>query len=317
MGHFCLVLCRCTHINLPAVAVSMGLVGFLKLVFYHAVYLRFLRIKLMFSSKHRTDLDLSGKTVLITGAANGIGRALALDLLKLPKRPAKLLLWDLLKFDDFQDGENRNGTIIHTRNVDVTDYKTVERLITEDGPIHVCVCNAGIGAGLKFEQMPFDKFTKTIDVNFLAKVRMTKIVLDKYSDYIEHFVYTSSAASFVGSGRMTEYCASKAAIRSFAEGLGAELQKRPKPVDVTIICPYFAQSKLTETIKDPMKKYTWTTVETISDSILKGLMYPELHTIPVGFMGYVLLGFLNICGTAFVSRGAMKTRKMTLTKHSQ
>merc|ERR1719500_11050 len=279
----------------------MGLLAFFKSVFYHAIYLRFLRIKLMFSSKHRTDLDLSGQTVLITGAAQGIGHSLAIDLLRLPKAPAKLLLWDIAEFTDFKNGETRNGTTIVTRNVDVTDYDKVNELIKKDGDIHICVCNAGIGAGDTFVEMEFSKYVKTIDVNFLAKVQMTKTVLNHHIDTIKHFVFVSSMASYVGSGRMSEYCSSKAAIRSFSESLGAELQR--KGIECTAICPYFARSNITAKIKDPSEKWTWTSVEVISDSILKGLMYPELHTIPVGIFAYVCLGFINFCGTAFVSRG--------------
>merc|ERR1712045_361376 len=152
--------------------------------------------------------------------------------------------------------------------------------------------------------MELSKFMKTIDVNFLANVQMTKTVLEHHFNTIEHFVYVSSMASFVGSGRMSEYCASKAAIRSFSESLGAELAKHK--IDCTAICPYFARSNITKEIKDPSAKYTWTTVETISDTILKGLMYPELNTIPVGFFAYVCLGFINLCGGTFLSRNGAK-----------
>jgi len=273
----------------------------------------------MFTGKHRTDLDLSGKTVLITGAASpaGIGHSLAIDLLNLPKAPSRLILWDIAKFVDFEDGETRNNTTIITRKVDVTDYEKVNELIKNDGSIHVCVCNAGIGVGLKFKDMPFAKYMKTIDVNFLAKVQMTKTVLEHHFDTIEHFVYVSSMASYIGAGRMSEYCPSKAAIRSFSESLGAELAKSDRPIECTAICPYFAKSNITEEIKDPLAKYTWTTVETISDSILKGLKYPELHTIPVGYCAYVVLGFLNLCGTAFLSRSASSRREFKLKNHKQ
>ena len=139
-----------------------------------------------FHTVYRTDLDLSGKTVLITGAASpaGIGHSLAIDLLNLPKAPSRLILWDIAEFVDFENGETRKSTTIITRNVDVTDYEKVNELIKNDGSIHVCVCNAGIGVGLKFKDMPFAKYMKTIDVNFLAKVQMTKTVLEHHFDTV-------------------------------------------------------------------------------------------------------------------------------------
>lgn len=267
----------------------MGLTTLIYALYYHGIYLRFRRAYLCFFSNHRQELDLSTQTVLITGAASGIGRQLALDLLTLPKehRPKKLILWDLNQCPDFQDGVPQAGVQIICRRFDVCNYALTNQYINNDGHVDVAVCNAGIAGYGTLDKLSWDAYYKTINVNFLAKVQMTKTLLELYP--IKSLVYISSMASYGGIATMSEYCPSKAAIRSFAESLQGELALRKKNCHVATICPYFASTGITKPVEHKMKgrSFMWTTTEHISHSIQKALCYPEIDCICVGWMAMV------------------------------
>merc|ERR1711934_879948 len=111
--------------------VMNGLVKLFCILFYYGIFIRLKRCYLLFFSKHRQNLDLSNKTVLITGASSGIGLQLAHDLISLPSdhRPKKLILWDLNKNPDFKEKDTVGNVIIECYKVDITDYKTVVELI--------------------------------------------------------------------------------------------------------------------------------------------------------------------------------------------
>jgi len=250
-------------------------------------------------SAAKENLDLSGKTVLITGAASGFGRQFALDFMKLgPKRaPAKLILWDLNSLEEFA-----NDPKIDTCQLDTTDYDKVgaeiDRHARKNTNIDICICNAGIVANTFFSKIPFAKYRKTIEVNFLSKVFLTREVLEKHVP--ERIVYISSVASYVSSATQTEYSPSKHAIRSFAEAIDAELRIKKSKTKISTICPYFCATNLVLK-NEHFKEKNWKRIPakvSIADvsAALFDAIYYDMPELIVGRMGLAIKWTYHIFG---------------------
>src|SRR5947209_13305380 len=124
--------------------------------------------------------DFSGRVAAITGAASGIGRALALEL---TGRGAHLALCDI---DDaglagtVAQCEGR-GTKITSSHIDVADRHSVydwsEQVVTDHGKVNLVVNNAGVALGATVEAMTYEDFEWLMDINFWGVVYGTKAFL--------------------------------------------------------------------------------------------------------------------------------------------
>merc|ERR1712173_369154 len=102
---------------------------------------------------------------------------------------------------------------------------------------------------------------------------------------------------------MSEYCPSKAAIRSFAESMDAEFMATKRSVNVTTICPVFARTGITASIpKTPGENIIWITVNQITDTILKGLHHTEFEHFGVGWFAHFIYWFSNIFGARALAK---------------
>jgi short-subunit dehydrogenase len=189
---------------------------------------------------------LSGKTVVITGASEGIGRALALEL---ARDGARLVL----------NGRNeprlreavaecaaRGGEAIHVA-ADVSDQKNCEAIVRAAlerfGGIDVLVNNAAITMWSRFDAVQdLSTFETLLRVNYLASVYMTAAALPHLKASRGLIVAVASIAGLTGVPERTGYGASKAAMVTFFESLRIEL--RGTGVDVTIVAPDFVVSEI-------------------------------------------------------------------------
>lgn len=121
--------------------------------------------------------DISNETILITGGASGLGRLFAL---KLAKRGAKIIIWDLniagleetAKMIDELRSKKENVGKCYIYQVDISNraavYATAERIKQEIGTVTMIVNNAGIVTGKRLLECTDEKIIKTFDVNVLA-----------------------------------------------------------------------------------------------------------------------------------------------------
>lgn len=188
---------------------------------------------------------------LITGAASGIGRALAQVLAKEGHAIAAVdLREDGLR--SLADELQREQKAIAWAGADVTDpaglQNAVRDLEAKLGPIDLLVANAGVGietSGLAYD---IDAMNKVINVNLLGVSNSIGAVLPGMIDRQRgHLVGISSIASYRGLPRMLGYCASKAGVNAIMEGLRVEL--RPLGIHTTIICPGWVRTSLTERLE--------------------------------------------------------------------
>lgn len=222
--------------------------------------------------------DFAGKTVVITGAGSGIGRAFAMKFADLG---AKLALND-------HDVERLRETheLVHTKyqncqiftcDFDVADRLEMQRFAVEVqsliGSAHVLVNNAGIrGAAKPFYAMAPDDFQRTMNVNFNGVVNGTLAFLPqliKQSDAA--LVNISSIYGLLGIPNNSDYCASKFAIRGFTEALMVEFHKTP--VEIYGVYPGGAATNIVNGAQyEAYKaKYLTTPPDKLVNVVLKGM----------------------------------------------
>jgi short-subunit dehydrogenase len=199
---------------------------------------------------------LANKRVLITGAASGIGRALAV---RLAREQAHLLLVDLdqTTLEATATGLAREGVVVGTWCRDVTDTASLRTLRDEvlaaGGPIDVLINNAGVVFGGAFLDVALEKHRLTYDVNVLGLVALTHIFLpDLIARPEAHLVNMASASGFIGLPHGTTYASSKWAVIGFSESIRTELELQGhRHVHVTTVCPSYVATGLFDGARAP------------------------------------------------------------------
>ncbi|MFI5957984.1 SDR family oxidoreductase [Cryptosporangium sp. NPDC051539] len=164
-----------------------------------------------------------GKTVLITGAARGIGAELARQAVAAGARVALVGLEpDRLAALAAELGQSASWA-----ECDVTDQAAltaaVESTLAAHGAIDVVVANAGIANHGTIAVTPPEAVAKVIEVNLLGVVRTVTSTLPAVTAARGHYLLISSAAAFTILPGMTAYSAAKAGVEQFANGLRLEL----------------------------------------------------------------------------------------------
>lgn len=174
-------------------------------------------------------MNFSNKTVMITGAAVGIGCATAI---KFAQNDANLVLLDI----DLKKLENLKKEIEqYTKNVlifecDVSNEESVYQVVQSAeaiyGNIDILVNNAALWRchGVFFMDTTMDVWRKFIDVNIMGVVYCTKAVLSKMLENgYGRIINISSVAGVYGNAQMVHYSATKGAVISFTKALAKEV----------------------------------------------------------------------------------------------
>jgi short-subunit dehydrogenase len=191
---------------------------------------------------------------LITGAASGIGRQLALFLAEEGARVAGLDV-NAEALATLETDLSRRGLLAVTAVGDVTDreslQKAVRRLHERLGPTDLLIASAGIGmetSALKFRAADVEA---TLRVNLIGVANSIDAVLPGMLERRRgHLVAISSLASFRGLPRLAAYCASKSGVNALMDALRVEL--KPRGVWTTTICPGWIRTPMTAGVAVPM-----------------------------------------------------------------
>jgi short-subunit dehydrogenase len=201
-----------------------------------------------------TDLmRLKGRTAVITGAAAGIGRAIAVSL---AQRGCHLALADI---DEAGLAETAGLTRAYAvrvsrHRIDVADRIAVAEfpsLVSAEHPgVDVLVNNAGVAVGGTFEQVSDEDFEWLFEINFWGVVRMTRAFLPllQASDDAR-VVNLSSVYGLIAPPEQAAYAASKFAVRGFSEALRHELEG--SSVGVTVVHPGGIATSIAEKARIP------------------------------------------------------------------
>ena len=185
-------------------------------------------------------MEFSEKTAIITGAAVGIGRAVALVL---AERGANVVLADINP-ETLAETEQEVRAI--TENVlavvcDVSDYaavlKTAAAARERFGKVDILVNNAGLWRDkILFTEVSLELWKRYLDVNVMGTVNFTKAVIDNMiENSYGRIINVASVAGVYGGTKFTHYSATKGAMISFTKSLAKEVAA--KGITVNAVSP--------------------------------------------------------------------------------
>ncbi|MCZ2860396.1 SDR family NAD(P)-dependent oxidoreductase [Blastococcus sp. VKM Ac-2987] len=195
----------------------------------------------------------AGGTAVVTGAASGIGEALAGQL---AGRGSHLVLLD-------RDAERLDGVAgriradhpalrVATHVVDLADdeatARVAARLVAEHPETTLLVNNAGVALGGRFDQVTLEEFEWVMAINVRAVVRLTHTLLPVLKAHPgAHVVNVSSVFGIFAPAGQAAYAASKFAVRGFSEALRHELAD--DGIGVTVVHPGGIRTRIAESAR--------------------------------------------------------------------
>ncbi len=193
---------------------------------------------------------LRNKSALITGAASGIGRALALQLVK---EGMDLFLLDVDQVglvdvvQEVRHAGASSGTNAIGRRCDVSDPKqiaaSVAHILDRWGGVDLLVNNAGITYYGQTADMNVDDCERLLAINLHAPIHFTRELLPTLLARPEaHVLNVASFFGLIGTRRLAAYTASKFGLVGFSESLRAEYGRTG--LGVTALCPGFVDTNL-------------------------------------------------------------------------
>jgi NAD(P)-dependent dehydrogenase (short-subunit alcohol dehydrogenase family) len=183
------------------------------------------------------NLDLSGKTAVVTGASSGIGRSIAEAM---AEAGAELVLVgrDEGRLAETVAAVRERGVEAEPVTVELTDddapRKIVEATVQRFGGLNVLVNCAGIFEPMPFETQPMESFDRQMAVNVRAPFALTQAALP-YLRPEGAVVNISSIAGYAGFPQSAAYCATKGAVELMTRALATELG--PQGVRVNCVAP--------------------------------------------------------------------------------
>jgi NAD(P)-dependent dehydrogenase (short-subunit alcohol dehydrogenase family) len=222
----------------------------------------------------RSPRDLTGKVVVITGAARGIGAATARAL---AREGARLGLGDL-------DGDLATSVAAElgvgaiARKLDVTDHAGfaafLDEVEDELGPIDVLINNAGIMPVTGFDEESDASIARQLEINLHAVIFGTQQAVRRMKPRRRgHIVNVASAAGKGGFPGVVTYCSTKFGVVGLTEALHHELHG--SGIDVSCVMPAIVRTELTDGVKDHWLIKT-STPEQVADGIVGALKKPRL-----------------------------------------
>lgn len=187
------------------------------------------------------------RVALVTGASSGIGRALCLQLARHGAKVG-LVARRVERLDELAAAIRAAGGTAATAAADVANRDAVLAAATtireQLGPIDLLVANAGVGTPTLLDPLNVRDVERMFQVNVLGVVYSIEAVLpEMLARQSGHLVAVSSIAAFKGLPGESAYCASKAAVNTYLEGLRVQL--RGRGVAVTVACPGFVETPMT------------------------------------------------------------------------
>lgn len=200
--------------------------------------------------------SFSGKHILITGGASGIGFLLARGTLQ--RKAAKVILWDINgeNIEEAREKLHTFGNRLLTYRVDISQkdqiYKTARQVRQDVGSLDMVFNNAGIIAGGPFREISPLSIHKTLAVNLEGAMHSTRAFLDGMNDKKSgHIINMASASGLIANPKMSVYAGSKAGMIGWSESLRIELEQAGTGIRVTTVEPSYIDTGMFEGVTTP------------------------------------------------------------------
>ena len=178
-------------------------------------------------------------SILVTGAATGLGKEMALYLAERGFRVYGTTR-DLRQAEDLKAAAQARNADVRVLPLDVTNIESIDAavktIVAESGGIYGVINNAGIGLRGYFEDLTAEEIQKLFDANVFGVMNVTRAVLPYMREAKRgRVILISSVGGRIGALSVTAYCSTKFAIEGFGESLFQELA--PLGIRVVLIEP--------------------------------------------------------------------------------
>ncbi len=197
-----------------------------------------------------------GKTAIITGAARGIGQAIALDL---AAKGADIVIGDLKAewLTETEEALKKLGAKVSCKELDVTSAEMCQNVFNdvarENGRIDILINNAGITRDGLLMRMSEEDWDAVLRVNlngtFNCTKAATRTMMKQRSGSI---INIASIIGLMGNAGQANYAASKGGVIAFTKSVAKELASRN--VRVNAIAPGFISSKMTDALSEEVQQ---------------------------------------------------------------
>ena len=197
------------------------------------------------------------KVVLVTGAARGIGKQIALTLAESGYDISVNYRTKSDDLDELKAEIEKYGVRCALVQGDVAKFEEAENMVKETveklGKIDVLVNNAGITKDGLLMRMSEEDFTKVIDINLVGTFNVTRNVIPlMVKQKSGRIISISSVVGVAGNAGQTNYSASKAGIIGFTKSLAREVASRN--ILVNAVAPGFIATDMTSVLSDSVKE---------------------------------------------------------------
>jgi NAD(P)-dependent dehydrogenase (short-subunit alcohol dehydrogenase family) len=195
--------------------------------------------------------ELRGKVAVVTGGASGIGRAMAE---RFAREGMKIVLADVeaQPLAEAREAMARSGVDVLAVRTDVARWEEVEALARRTfeafGAAHIVCNNAGVASGVGSAwQVSQPDWEWTLGVNLWGVIHGIRAFVPRMVEQGEgHVVNTASIAGLAPVPGMAPYCVTKSAVVALSESLHHDLANAGGKVKVSVLCPAWVKTKISE-----------------------------------------------------------------------
>lgn len=197
--------------------------------------------------------DLTGKVAVVTGAASGIGRAMAV---RFAQEGMKVVMADIEEPALTEAVASMpEGAELSATRCDVSSPEDIEALrdtaLETFGAVHLVCNNAGVGGGGPMSAIDVASWKWVIDVDLWSVVHGVRVFLPVLLAQGEgHIVNTASVAGLFSAPFMGPYNVAKYGVVALSETLFSELRMEQSPVGVSVLCPSWVRTNIATSMRN-------------------------------------------------------------------
>jgi short-subunit dehydrogenase len=227
-------------------------------------------------------MSSSQPVALVTGASSGIGEVFAR---KLSGRGYHLLLVARRRERlEKLAAELKSAEFVTADLALDSDLRSIENRIAAESNLQFLVNNAGFGVVGEFYKSDLEPQDRMHRLHIIAVERLTHAALrGMVARQIGNIINVSSVAGYLTTPFSISYCATKAWISSFSEGLHLELRAIHSPVRVQALCPGFTYTEFHQASgvdRSVIPRSLWMSAESVVDASLRGLERNRVIVVP-------------------------------------